>query len=109
MYLGVWKSLGKIYWCVKKRFPFRMVLCDVNLKEIPKSTFFGHPYGITIRDGTVLGERCVFASNVTIGQRWNEDDRAVIGNNVYFGTGSIVLGAVRIPDNTIVRAGGLVK
>lgn len=91
-------------WCIRKKFPIRMLLCDVWFKEIPKSTVFGHPYGITIRGGTIIGENCTFASNVTIGQRKSETTSAFIGNNVYFGAGCVVLGNVKIGNNVIVGA-----
>lgn len=86
-----------------------MLLCDVNFKEIPASTRFGHPYGITIWEGVKLGENCNILSNVTIGRRRIESERrAVIGNNVEIGTGAIILGPVRIGDNAIIAAGAIV-
>lgn len=96
------------YWCVKKRFSLRLLLCDVNCREIPKSTRFGHPYGITIRDGTRFGKNCTVRSNVTIGQKSTEEGRAVIGNNVQIGAGAIILGPVHIGDNAIIAAGSVV-
>jgi serine acetyltransferase len=101
-------STVNAYWCIVKRFPLRLLLCDVNCREIPGSTWFGHPYGLTIRDGTRIGENCTFASNVTIGQKTIEEERAVIGNNVQFGAGAIILGPVRIGDNAIIAAGSIV-
>jgi len=85
-----------------------MLLCDVYFKDMPKSTTFGHPYGITIRGGTKIGEGCTFASNVTIGQRGKEDSNTIIGNNVYFGTMAIVIGKVSIGNNVIIGAGAIV-
>ena len=96
------------YWCVKKRFPLRLLLCDVNCREIPESTWFGHPYGITIRDGTRFGKNCTVRSNITIGQKSTEEERAIIGNNVQIGAGAIILGPVHIGDNAIIAAGSVV-
>jgi serine acetyltransferase len=95
-------------WCIYKRFPLRLLLCDVNCREVPRSTKFGHPYGITIRDGTRIGDNCTFRSNITIGQKATEEERAVIGNNVYIGAGAIILGPVHIGDNVIIAAGSVV-
>lgn len=100
--------ISRIYWCLRKQFPLRMVLCDVPLWSIPKSTVFGHPYGITIADNTKMGENCKFRSNVTIGQKHQDDNGAVIGNNVNFGAGCIVLGPVKIGDNVTIAAGAIV-
>lgn len=81
-----------------------MMLCDVWFKDIPASTKFDHPYGITIRRGVRLGENCVFASNVTIGQAREEKECSIIGDNVYFGTGSIVLGKIKVGNNALIGA-----
>lgn len=91
-------------YCLRKRFPLRMLWCDVWFKDIPRSTIFGHPYGITIRQGVKIGENCTFASNVTIGQRNGERDCAVIGDNVFFGSGATVLGPVHIGNNAVIGA-----
>ncbi len=96
------------YWCIHKRFPLRLLLCDVNCRELPGSTKFGHPYGITIRDGTRIGDNCTFRSNITIGQKATEERRAVIGNNVQIGAGAIILGPVHIGDNAVIAAGSIV-
>jgi serine acetyltransferase len=104
----------RIYWCVKKGFPLRMALCDIPFEDIPASTYFAHPYGITIAKGTIMGERCVFASNVTIGTRrpfFNARPElpALIGNDVFFGAGCVVLGGIVIADRTIVGANEVLK
>lgn len=93
-----------ICWCIHKGFPLRMVLCDVWFKDIPASTKFFHPYGITIRTGVKIGENCMFASNVTIGMINLEQEYTTIGNNVFFGAGCSVLGHITIGDNVIIGA-----
>lgn len=100
--------IGRPYFCIKKRFPLRMILCDVSLKDIPRSTTFGHPFGITIAGNTKLGENCSILANVTIGQRRFEEDGAIIGNNVWIGAGAIILGPVKIGDNAVIGAGSIV-
>ncbi|MDD4496917.1 MAG: DapH/DapD/GlmU-related protein [Methanosarcinaceae archaeon] len=102
------KVFYRVNWCLKKGFPLRMILCDVDLREIPKSTNFGHPIGIVIRGGTVIGENCVIRQNVTIGQKNREDESAVIGNKVDIGAGAIILGPVNIGDDCIIAAGAIV-
>jgi serine acetyltransferase len=95
-------------WLIRKRFPLRLRSYHIWFQDVPKSTNFAHPYGITIRVGTKIGENCIFASNVTIGQKWRESEFAEIGNGVFFGSGSIVLGAVKIGDNAVIGAGAVV-
>ena len=100
--------IGKVLWCIKKRFPLRLSLCDIPLWDIPVSTKFGHPYGITINEGTVIGENCSILSNVTIGQRNFENEKAVIGDNVWIGAGAIILGPVKVCNNAIIPAGAII-
>lgn len=104
----------RVYWCIKKGFPLRLAICDIPFDDIPSSTYFAHPYGITIAKGTRLGEHCVFASNVTIGTRrpfFGEPQEipAIIGNGVFFGAGCVVLGAVVLGDGYIVGANKVIK
>lgn len=106
-------AASRIYWCIKKGFPLRMAWCDIPFRDVPASTRFNHPYGITIAKGTILGENCVFASNVTIG--WKRpfpgitEDSAVIGDRCFFGAGCVVLGPVLLPPETIVGANVCLK
>jgi serine acetyltransferase len=91
-----------------------MAICDIPFEDVPASTYFAHPYGITIGKGTVLGERCIFASNVTIGTRRPfegelPESSAIIGNNVFFGAGCVILGSVKIQDGTIIGANKVIK
>lgn len=101
-------NLKKIFWCLKKDFPLRLLLCDIDLKEIPTSTIFSHPIGIVIRSGTIIGENCSIHQNVTIGQRRSEEERTIIGNKVIIGAGAIILGGVTIGNNSTIAAGSIV-
>jgi serine O-acetyltransferase len=95
-------------WLIRKRFPLSLEICHIWFQDIPKSTHFPHPYGITIRVGTKLGEKCTILSNVTIGQRKSEREFATIGNGVFIGAGAIILGAVTIGDGAWIGAGSVV-
>jgi len=99
------------YWCLRKRFPLRILLCDVVLRDIPASTVFGHPYGVAIAAPVRLGENCVILQNVTIGHRRVFDGTepgARIGNNVRICAGAIILGPVAVGDGAIIGAGAVV-
>ena len=106
--------IKRIYWCIKKDFPLRLSLCDIPFEDIPSSTKFNHPYGITIGKGTVIGENCIIASNVTIGTRRPfvgepTPTPAIIGNNCFLGAGCVILGGVNRPDNYMVGANKVIK
>jgi len=133
--------LSDIYWCVRKGFPLRSLFCcDLNYHILPRSTVIPHPYGITIGYGTVIGEDCCIAPNVTIGAKiiryytkigWRAIKQEIkdelglpgevkipveycgytapkIGNRVYIGANSVILGDVVIPDDVIIGAGAVV-
>jgi len=99
------------FYCVIKHFPLRLLLCDIDLSKIPRSTWFGHPYGITINANTKIGEFCNIRQNVTIGSRWKNDGsekEAIIGNSVEIGAGVIIIGPVFIGDYARIGAGSVV-
>jgi serine O-acetyltransferase len=83
----------------------------MDFKNIPRSTRFAHPYGIAIAVKTVIGEQCDIRQNVTIGTRthkFTSDQEPVIGNHVFIGAGSMILGPVTIGDHAIIAAGAVV-
>ena len=99
------------YYCIVRRFPIRLLLCDLDLSIFPRKTRFPHPYGITLNAKATFGEGCLIRQNVTIGYRWKTDGSekgADIGNNVRFESGCIVLGPVTIGDNAVIGAGAVV-
>jgi serine acetyltransferase len=87
-----------------------LIMCDIGLHLIPKSTTFMHPYAICINDSVKMGENCDIRQCVTLGNRHPKKPQGetTIGNNVFFGAGCTVLGDVRIGDNVIIGAGAIV-
>jgi serine O-acetyltransferase len=101
------------YWLWRKGFPLRMLwTCDIDidvLKSLDKSTRFGHPIGIVIGHGSVIGKNCQISQGVTIGVRYyNQRMLPVIGNNVFIGTNAILLGNIHIGNNVKIGAGAIV-
>lgn len=100
-----------IYYCFARKFPIRLLLCDLDLSIFPKNTYFAHPYGVTINTRAKFGKNCLIRQNVTVGYRWKTDGSekgSVIGNNVRLETGCIILGPVNIGDGSIIGAGAIV-
>lgn len=66
----------------------------------------GHQHGIVIHQNARIGDDCVVRQGVTFGVRTSGADRPgegpVIGNNVSFGVGTVVIGAVKIGDNVSI-------
>ena len=68
-----------------------------------------HPSSIVIGGGVNIGDNCVIYQNVTIGAKkrgaWKEEDAyPQIGNNCILYAGSVIIGPIRIGDNTSVGA-----
>ena len=82
----------------------------LDLSIFPKSTVFGHPFGIAIRKNAIFGERCKISHGVTIGVRRTVlnpfviEDAPIIGNDVYFGAYATVLGPIHIGDGARIGA-----
>ena len=80
--------------------------CDIYIPNLPPSTNISHPVGIVITDLAKIGSNCTILQNVTIAKKG--DKGPVIGNNVYLGAGSIIMGDIEIGNNSIIGAGAIV-
>ena len=108
-YFGGYRKKN-VYYCVVRRWPLRLLLCDLVLSNLPKSTKWMHPYGISINRDVVMGENCLIMQNVTIGKKELMGSHPVpeIGNNVILCAGCVVLGGIKIGDDVIVGANAVV-
>ena len=86
--------------------------------ELPAGTIIGsglrlyHGVGLVVHKDVRFGSHCTLRQGVTIGNKGGDGDDAnvvpVIGNDVEFGAGAIVIGKVNIGDNVIIGAGVVV-
>lgn len=67
-----------------------------------------HGFGIVVNDHTVVGERVTLRNGVTIGNRTPDGASPVIGDDVEFGVGAVVIGDLRIGDGARIGAGAVV-
>ncbi|MBI2895795.1 MAG: serine acetyltransferase [Deltaproteobacteria bacterium] len=71
--------------------------------------YIGHFGAIIVHPDTVMGEGCSIGQGVTIGTAGRGKDRTpVIGNRVYLGAGSKVLGGINLGDDVAVGANAVV-
>jgi serine O-acetyltransferase len=75
---------------------------------IGKGLVIYHPHGIVIGPHTVIGDYCTLSHENLIGQLYGEDDRPVIGNYFYAGTGAKLLGKIEIGDHVRVGANAVI-
>ncbi len=72
--------------------------------KIGKGLFIGHPYCITINGDAVIGDYCNIHKGVLIGQenRGKRKGTPVIGNNVWIGINSAIVGKVNIGNDVLI-------
>jgi serine O-acetyltransferase len=81
---------------------------------IPRSCTIGpglriyHFGGIVLNPETVIGSHCTMRHGVTIGNRQEEHDVPVLGDNVDIGAGAKILGRIRIGNNVSIGANAVV-
>ncbi len=98
------------------RFLYRRV-CGKHGIEIPpesvsgKGLYLGHPFGITVNAGAVLGSNVNLHKGVTIGQenRGPRKGAPVIGSSVWIGVNAVIVGNVRIGDDVMIAPGAFVN
>lgn len=63
---------------------------------------------ISIHPDVVLGDRVGIMHNVTIGATIEQEGAPILGNDVFVGTGAVILGPVVVGDNARIAANSLV-
>lgn len=88
-----------------------------NHIEIPASTkingglYVGHPFCITINPAAVIGYNCNIHKGVTIGQenRGVRQGTPVIGNEVWIGVNSTIVGKIKIGNDVLIAPNSYVN
>lgn len=81
-----------------------------NLIDLHYSTnigpglYIGHPYCITINTKVIIGSNCNIHKGVTIGQenRGARKGTPILGDDVWIGINSTIVGAVRIGNDVLI-------
>ena len=87
-----------------------MMFAGINIQvkaEIGKG-FIIHNFSCIFIGAAKIGENCTVNQGVTIGNIRGSAHRPIIGNNVYFGAGCKILGAITIGNNVVIGANSLV-
>lgn len=95
--LGVAFTLGQLLW---GKYPV-----SISCPQIGGGLWLEHPFG-TILNAKAIGENFKVMHFVTLGQ--NKGGIPTIGNNVFCGVGSCVLGDIRIGNNVNIGANAVV-
>lgn len=107
-----------------KGFPFRLFYRVIysyfrkkNMIDLPLDTkigeglYIGHPYCITINPKAVIGKNVNIHKGVTIGQenRGQRKGAPIIGNSVWIGVNSAIVGNVYIGDDVLIAPNSYVN
>ena len=73
--------------------------------------YIGHPSSIIINGNAIIGNNCNISHNVTIGKASRGKKRGCpkIGNFVWIGPGSVIVGDIRIGNNVFIAANSVVN
>jgi len=117
-------ALYRIQQALTEKWPrMSLLISSLNLRltgaqfcvgaSIGQGLIVRHPVGIVIGGGVVIGENCILAQGVTVGQSTitvgavNEYPK--LGNRVSVGANAILLGNISIGDDVTIGAMTLVK
>ena len=84
---------------------------DISYRtQIGKGLYIGHFGGVVIHGDAVIGENCNLSQGMTIGvlNRGNKAGIPVIGDRVFFGPNSVVLGGITIGNDVLIGANSVV-
>ncbi len=78
--------------------------------EIGEGLYIGHYGSIILAPEARVGHNCSLAQNVTIGMAGGGDERGAptIGNRVFIGAHSVIVGRITVGDDAVVCAGSMV-
>ena len=72
-----------------------------------------HANGILVQEKTIIGKNCIMTlqNTITVGPRADldpENDRTMIGDNVYLGMGSRIIGNITLGNSVVIGANAVV-
>ena len=67
-----------------------------------------HFGGIWVHPNAVIGRDCTLRNNVCIGNSFESEDAPIIGDNVEFGVGAVVIGKIHVGNNARIGANAVV-
>ena len=96
---------------VLKRFSSKYGLEISPNAKIGNGLYLGHPYNITVSPYATLGDNVNLHKGVTIGMenRGKRQGAPKIGNCVYIGVNSTVVGDIQIGDDVLIASNSLVN
>lgn len=94
------------------RFTQFIYKCEISPEaKIAGGLYIGHPYCITINPNAKIGRNCNIHKGVTIGQenRGKRKGAPIIGNEVWIGVNSTIVGSITIGDDVLIAPNSYVN
>jgi serine O-acetyltransferase len=108
-----WSRWG-IYHCFRFWHRRQQVCYGTYLNfesQIGPGLYLGHLCCIVVNSATVIGRNCTLGHRVTLGSTNRRSRRPgcpELGDNVYIGVGSTVVGGIKVGDNSVVGPNSVV-
>lgn len=102
------KYLYLYLFSIYRKGSFVEISSSLDIKE---GAYFGHPYLITINNGTKIGKNCNIHKGVTIGQenRGIRKGCPTIGDCVWIGINATIVGNIKIGNNVLIAPNSYVN
>ena len=100
-----------LFAVMKRRYSFKYGYQIPAGTKIGAGFYIGHRGAVVINERTIIGENCNIANGVTIGQanRGKLKGTPTIGNNVWIGTGAVIVGNINIGANVLIAPNAFVN
>lgn len=102
----------KYVYKLMERFTQFIYKCEISPEaKIDGGLYIGHPYCITINPNAKIGRNCNIHKGVTIGQenRGKRKGAPIIGNEVWIGVNSTIVGSITIGDDVLIAPNSYVN
>ena len=106
-----YSPLWIVFAFLKRRYTHKYGFQIPTKTKIGKGLYIGHFGTIIINEEVIIGNNCNLSPNVTIG----ETNRGVlkgsptIGNEVWVGTGAVIIGKITIGNNVLIAPNSYVN
>lgn len=114
LYKGTPPALLRIPFKLLAFFAVKFCVVFMEMDIDPQATigggfYIGHIGGVHINPGAVLGRNCDLAHRITIGaSAMGRQGVPVLGDDVYIGTGAVLVGKIKVGDGAKIAANTLV-
>jgi serine O-acetyltransferase len=81
---------------------------DINPRQRIGKGFVIHNFSNIVVDSAGIGEGLTINQGVTIGPDFRNDGKPRLGNNVFVGSGAVILGNIDVGDDVVIAANAVV-